>query len=67
MFKKKLDKENKKNLDFDVKYENLAVPEIHIGSKSDEVQDEIDDEEDTEGITYDSVAIPEIHIRRKKK
>ena len=66
MFKKKSDKENKK-LDFDVKYENLAVPEIHIGSKSDEVQDEIDDEEDTEGITYDSVAIPEIHIRRKKK
>ena len=67
MFKKKSDKENKKKLDFDVKYENLAVPEIHIGSKRDEVQDEIDDEEDTEGITYDSVAIPEIHIRRKKK
>lgn len=66
MFKKKLDKENKK-LDFDVKYENLAVPEIHIGPKSEEVQDEIDDKEDTEGITYDSVAIPEIHIRRKKK
>ena len=66
MFKKKLDKENKK-LDFDVKYENLAVPEIHIGPKSEEVRDEIDDAKDTEGITYDSVAIPEIHIRRKKK
>lgn len=66
MFKKKSDKENKK-LDFDVKYENLAVPEIHIGSKSEEVHDEIDDAEDTESITYDSVAIPEIHIRRKKK
>lgn len=67
MFKKKSDKENKKKLDFDVKYENLAVPEIHIGPKSEKVHDEIDDAEDTEGITYDSVAIPEIHIRRKKK
>ena len=67
MFKKKLDKENKKKLDFDVKYENLAVPEIHIRPKSEEIRDEIDDAEDTEGITYDSVAIPEIHIRRKKK
>lgn len=64
MFKKKSDKENKKKLNFDVKYENLAVPEIHVGTDSEDVQDEIDD---TEGITYDSVAIPEIHIRRKKK
>ena len=64
MFKKKSDKKNKKKLNFDVKYENLAVPEIHVGTDSEDVQDEIDD---TEGITYDSVAIPEIHIRRKKK
>lgn len=67
MFKKKSDKENKKKLNFDVKYENLAVPEIHVGTDSEDVQDEIDDAEDTESITYDSVAIPEIHIRRKKK
>ena len=48
---------------YDVKYENLAVPEVHTEP---EVEEE-ENEETQDSITYESVAIPEIHIRKKKK
>ena len=49
----------KKN--YDLTYDNLAVPEIHTH----EPEDAADEDEKKPGITYDSVAIPEIHIRKR--
>ena len=63
MFGKKRKIKNRKNAEYKIESENLAVPEIHTG----EVEDENASEEQCskESITYDNVAIPEIHIRRK--
>ncbi len=59
---KKQNKDNKSTHEFyDVKYENLAVPEVHTEPEAEEEM-----EEEQESITYESVAIPEIHIRKKK-
>ena len=43
--------------------EDLAVPEV----KTEETEDEIIEEEDTEEITYDTLAVPEIHIHPHSK
>ena len=60
---KKQNKDNKSTHEFyDVKYENLAVPEVHTEPEAENEEME----EDQESITYESVAIPEIHIRKKK-
>ncbi len=60
---KKQNKDNKSTHEFyDVKYENLAVPEVHTEPETEEEEME----EEQESITYESVAIPEIHIRKKK-
>lgn len=66
-WKKKKQQDGKKTTheSYDVKYENLAVPEVHTEP---EVEDEDEEgEEEQDSITYESVAIPEIHIRKKKK
>lgn len=66
MFWKKKKQQNKKKTTheaYDVKYENLAVPEVHTEP---EVEEE-ESEKTQDSITYESVAIPEIHIRKKKK
>ncbi len=66
MFWKKKKQQNDKKTTheaYDVKYENLAVPEVHTEP---EVEEE-ENEETQDSITYESVAIPEIHIRKKKK
>ena len=64
-WKKKKQQDGKKTTheSYDVKYENLAVPEVHTEP---EVEDE-EGEEEQDSITYESVAIPEIHSRKKKK
>ncbi len=67
---KKQNKDNKSTHEFyDVKYENLAVPEVHTEPEAEvhtEPEAEEEMEEEQESITYESVAIPEIHIRKKK-
>lgn len=56
------DKENKKNR-INIKYDNLAIPEITTGDDPEDVSDESQAEE---SISYDSLAIPEIHIKYRK-
>ena len=61
--KKEHKKDNKSTHEtYDVKYENLAIPEVHTEPETE--NDEM--EEELESITYESVAIPEIHIKKKK-
>ena len=50
-----------KGHEYNLTYDNLAVPEIHTH----EPEDAADEDEKKPGITYDSVAIPEIHIRKR--
>lgn len=56
------DKENKKNR-INIKYDNLAVPEIITGDITGDASDESHEDE---SITYDSLAVPEIHIKKRK-
>ncbi len=55
---------------YDVQYDNVAVPEVHIHrDKATSMEEEAEAEDfcktkDTE-ITYDSVAVPEIHIKKR--
>ncbi len=48
---------------YDLTYDNVAIPEVHTHKP--------EDHEETPGedapVHYDNVAIPEVHIRRKKK
>lgn len=48
---------------YEIKTEDVAVPEVHTGEhpKTDE------DKRDNEKVVYDSLAIPEIHILKKEK
>ena len=66
MFGKKKNTDGKKN--YDLTYENLAIPEIHTH----EAEEQTDKEPEASGktdskprVVYDSVAIPEVHIRKK--
>lgn len=76
MFWEKLKEKKEKRMAekhaYDVKYENVAVPEVHIHrDKASLVEEETQEtkeedfckEKNTE-ITYDSVAVPEIHIKK---
>ena len=71
--KKKRD-EIKKNLreklDYKMKSENVAIPEIHT-KDFDEIEEQIDEQEvekeEEHSILYDNVAIPEVHLHKKKK
>lgn len=56
---------------YDVQYDNVAVPEVHIhrekgssmeAERKEPEQEEFCKEKNTE-ITYDSLAVPEIHIK----
>ena len=55
----KFRKKREKGHEYNLTYDNLAVPEIH------EPEDAADEDEKKPGITYDSVAIPEIHIGKR--
>ena len=49
--------------DYDLTYDNVAIPEIHTHKvKGSDVH-----EEDLKDAHYDSVAIPEVHIKNTKK
>ena len=62
MFWKKLKKKATEKHNYDLTYDNVAIPEVHTHKP--------EDHEETPGedapVHYDNVAIPEVHIRRKK-
>lgn len=68
MFGKKSKREEKKN--YDLSYENLAIPEIHTHEQQDEKlenrRESADEIQKEVGVVYDSVAIPEIHVKKRK-
>lgn len=63
MFWKKLKKKAAEKHNYDLTYDNVAIPEVHTHKP--------EDHEETPGedapVHYDNVAIPEVHIRRKNK
>ncbi len=67
MFGKKKNTDGKKN--YDLTYENLAIPEIHTHEAEEEAaakeEKEAGQPDQKPGVLYDSVAIPEVHIRKK--
>ena len=66
MFWKK-EKDKKKETDFEITSENLAVPEIHIGKGKPGKKDAAHEQHPHAEIFYDDVAVPEIHIPARKK
>ena len=74
-FKKNKDNAPKKN--YNLEYDNLALPEIKIHKNHDKINDNDNTHESNNetnndeahnkktDVTYDSVAIPEVHIRKK--
>lgn len=73
MFFKQKKQETEKKTEYEVSYENLAVPEVRkedpdetktvdVGVTA--AEETAADEEET--IVYDTVAIPEIHLKKKK-
>ena len=71
--KKKRDEIKKKlreKLDYKMKSEKVAIPEIHT-KDFDEIEEQIDEQEvekeEEHSILYDNVAIPEVHLHKKKK
>ena len=61
MFWKKLKKKATEKHNYNLTYDNVAIPEVHTHKP--------EDHEETPGedapVHYDNVAIPEVHIRRK--
>ena len=72
---KKEDNKKKKKV-IDLSIDNLAIPEVHLHTASDEentLNDTVEEENASEdktkkkskpSISFDSVAIPEIHIKK---
>lgn len=62
MFWKKLKKKATEKHNYDLTYDNVAIPEVHTHKP--------EDHEETPGedapVHYDNVAIPEVHIRQEK-
>ena len=60
----------REKLDYKMKSENVAIPEIHT-KDFDEIEEQIDEQEvekeEEHSILYDNVAIPEVHLHKKKK
>lgn len=56
------DIEKKEKHNYDLTFDNVAIPEVHV--KSTGSHEDIDKE--NAPISYDNVAIPEVHIRNKK-
>lgn len=73
IFKRVKNKVNTSKQDYNLSYDNLAIPEIHKADSGNE-DDDIDISSDMlEGadneklhVTYDSVAVPEVHFRKNK-
>ena len=73
-WKKKEKKKVEEKHEYDVQYENVAVPEVHIHKEEGNVSLGKDMLADVDGdsseketmITYDSLAVPEIHIKKKR-
>ena len=61
LFQKHVKSENQKKHDYDLTYDNVAIPEIHTHK----VKESTDSASDAPDAHYDSVAIPEVHIKKK--
>lgn len=48
--------------EYDLTYDNVAIPEVHTHK----APHDDDTPSDDSAISYDNVAIPEVHIRKKK-
>ena len=59
-------KHSEKKSDYDLTYDNLAIPEIHTHEAEEPVDQEQKETDQKPEVVYDSVAIPEVHIRKKK-
>ena len=55
-----------KKKNYDLTYENLAIPEIHTHEAEEPADKEQKETDQKPEVVYDSVAIPEVHIRKKK-
>lgn len=60
--KKYLKQRRKRKHNYDLTFDNVAIPEVHV--KSTESHEDTDKE--NAPISYDNVAIPEVHIRNRK-
>lgn len=65
MFSEKAKANANARKNYDVAYENLAIPEVRPEPKPEDAKKDPSEKEETESIVYDTVAIPEIHIRKK--
>ena len=63
LFQKHGKSADQKKHDYDLTYDNVAIPEIHT-HKVTSVNDGATDDKDA---CYDSVAIPEVHIKKNTK
>lgn len=61
LFQKHVKSDNQKKPDYDLTYDNVAIPEIHTHK----VAESNDTTSDAPDAHYDSVAIPEVHIKKK--
>lgn len=50
-----------KTNEYNLAYDNLAIPEVHIGKKNEEKEND----DIKPSVSYDALAIPEIHIKKK--
>ena len=73
-FKKKkyitINNPQKSRKNYDLTYDNLAIPEIHTGKKKNEPpanEDTQDSDSKHIDTQYENMAIPEIHIHRHKQ
>lgn len=48
--------------EYDLTYDNVAIPEVHTHKAPHDDNTHFDDP----AISYDNVAIPEVHIKKKK-
>lgn len=55
-------KRQRSKKDYQLTYDNLAIPEVHTKKESQPPSQETDDKP---SISYDGVAIPEIHPQHK--
>ena len=68
MFWKKKKKQEVKaeKHDYELTYENVAVPEVHTHAPEEAPASPQEKEDEEESVHYENLAIPEIHIRKKK-
>ena len=61
-FFKKKKKPSQNEHEYELTYDNVAIPEVHTHK----AHCDDDNVNDDSPISYDNVAIPEVHIRKKK-